>query len=101
VLRFLIPRGADLADLTLGLSEDGPLSALIDKVLAGHVLTLSPNSAKGRLTESAALARDDLLDALESLAPLSVPDADMIGAVVLGAPNLRALWAIPAAEGAC
>jgi hypothetical protein len=70
-------------------------------VLAGHVLTLAPDSAKGRLTESAALARDELLDALESLAPLSAPDADMIEAAMLGAPSLRALWAIPAAEGAC
>ena len=67
VLRFPIPRDADLAGLAKGLGEGGALSTLIDGVLEGHLLALTAEGASGRLTDAAALARDELLDAVELL----------------------------------
>ena len=43
------------------------LSTLIDGVLEGHLLALTAEGASGRLTDAAALARDELLDAVELL----------------------------------
>jgi hypothetical protein len=74
VHRFLIPLGADLTNLTTGLSQGGELSILIDAVLAGHLLTLTADGATGRLTDAAAIARDELLDAVASLGPVEHSD---------------------------
>ena len=76
VLRFPIPRGADLDELAIGLGAGGDLSALIDAVLDGHLLTLAAEAAAGRLSDAAALARDELLDALALLGRFEATGAD-------------------------
>jgi hypothetical protein len=67
VLRFLLPLGVGLADLATGLVDGGVLAALIERLLAGHVLSLRAERATGRLTADAEAARDDLLDELAAL----------------------------------
>ncbi|CAH2601325.1 conserved protein of unknown function [Rhodovastum atsumiense] len=94
VLRFLIPRGASLDDLVLGLAEGGHLSTLIDTVLEGHVLTLGPDSATGRLTDAAAAARDDLLETIGALGPLAHFDDEAFDFADT-APELKVFWSMP------
>ena len=67
VMRFLIPLGAHLEDLDAELAEGGTLAALLDRLLAGHVLSLRAKSATGCLTEAAKAARDALLDETTAL----------------------------------
>jgi hypothetical protein len=101
VLRFLIPRGTHLEDLASGLGQGGHLATLIDEILDGHILTLTADSAKGRLTPAAALARDDLLDAIGSFGPLWEPGGDMMPVMVHDAARLSVCWSMPEPEGVC
>lgn len=94
VLRFPIPRGADFVELAMGLGEGGELSALIDAVLDGHFLALSADGASGYLTHAAALARDDLLDAIGLLERIKVADSDRPG-IMTGVWPMRGSAAAP------
>ncbi|MDJ0388632.1 hypothetical protein QMO56_10965 [Roseomonas sp. E05] len=70
VIRCLIPRGTDIEAMRLSL-EGGTLARLIQAVLKGHQLELTPEGGTGRLSRGAARAREQLLSALANLSPAS------------------------------
>ncbi|HWL80855.1 MAG TPA: hypothetical protein VNR89_07880 [Roseomonas sp.] len=73
VMRCMIPRGTDIEALRDSLAG-GRLARLIETVLKGHQLELTPDAGTGRLTRSAARAREQMFNALAALpAPLSAP----------------------------
>ncbi|MXP62301.1 hypothetical protein E0493_02910 [Roseomonas sp. M0104] len=68
VIRCLIPRGADFEALRLSLAG-GEIARLVQAVLKGHEVELTPEGGTGRLSRGAQRAREQLLNTLAKLVP--------------------------------